>query len=132
MSFHPGGEYILVATEHPTLRLYNVETAQCFVGPNPADQHKQTILDVGFKLFLLKCFQVNWSDNARLFVTGSKDGDVRVWDGISNRCVETFARAHDGASICSARFTRNGKVKFFCFYFFLVFSTFLLVDWTVL
>uniref|UniRef100_A0A1I7XTD1 Cleavage stimulation factor 50 kDa subunit n=1 Tax=Heterorhabditis bacteriophora TaxID=37862 RepID=A0A1I7XTD1_HETBA len=97
MSFHPGGEFLLVSTEHPTLRLYNVETAQCFVGAVPADQHKDVVYDV------------NYSDNARLYVSGSRDGDVKVWDGISNRCVETFTRAHDGAAICSARFTRNGK-----------------------
>lgn len=55
---------------------------------------------------------MNYSENARLYVTGSKDGDVKVWDGISNRCIETFQRAHDGAQICSATFTRNGKVNF--------------------
>lgn len=32
-----------------------------------------------------------------------------MWDGVSNRCVETFSRAHDGAEVCSARLTRNGK-----------------------
>jgi len=37
----------------------------------------------------------------------------KVWDGVSNRCIECFNRAHDGAPICSARFTRNGKVVFF-------------------
>lgn len=61
---------------------------------------------------------MNYSENARLYVTGSKDGDVKVWDGISNRCIETFQRAHDGAQICSATFTRNGKVNFACFNFF--------------
>lgn len=55
--------------------------------------------------------EVNYSDNARLYVTGSKDGDVKIWDGISNRCVETFQRAHDGAQISSVTFTRNGKVS---------------------
>uniref|UniRef100_A0A915AYT7 Cleavage stimulation factor 50 kDa subunit n=2 Tax=Ascarididae TaxID=6250 RepID=A0A915AYT7_PARUN len=97
LSFHPGGEFLLVATNHPTLRLYNVETQQCYVCSVPTDQHRETIMDV------------NYSDNARLYVTGSKDGDVKVWDGISNRCVETFQRAHDGAQITSAAFTRNGK-----------------------
>ncbi|GMR38343.1 hypothetical protein PMAYCL1PPCAC_08538, partial [Pristionchus mayeri] len=97
MSFHPGGEFLLVATEHPTVRLYNVETLQCFVGSMPSDQHTARVVDI------------NYSDNARLYVTGSEDGDIKVWDGISNRCVETFNRAHDGAKICSARFTKNGK-----------------------
>uniref|UniRef100_A0A914UWG7 Cleavage stimulation factor 50 kDa subunit n=1 Tax=Plectus sambesii TaxID=2011161 RepID=A0A914UWG7_9BILA len=97
ISFHPTGEFVLVGTNHPTMRLYNVETQQCFVCPVPSDQHRGSISDV------------HYAENARMFVTGSKDGDVKVWDGISNRCVETFQRAHDGAEICSACFTRNGK-----------------------
>ncbi|CAJ0945499.1 unnamed protein product, partial [Mesorhabditis belari] len=97
MSFHPGGEYLLVSTDQATVRLYNVNTQQCFVSALASDQHKDSVMDV------------NYSENARLYVTGSKDGDAKIWDGISNRCVETFSRAHDGAAICSARFTRNGK-----------------------
>uniref|UniRef100_A0A0N5AHB6 Cleavage stimulation factor 50 kDa subunit n=1 Tax=Syphacia muris TaxID=451379 RepID=A0A0N5AHB6_9BILA len=97
LSFHPGGEFLLVATKHPTLRLYNIETQQCYVCCVPSDQHRDTVTDV------------NYSENARLYVSGSKDGDVKVWDGISNRCIETFQRAHDGAEITSATFTRNGK-----------------------
>ena len=45
-----------------------------------------------------------------MYVTASKDGDVKIWDGVSSRCIETFQKAHDGAPICSARFTKNGKV----------------------
>ncbi|KAH7727173.1 cleavage stimulation factor [Aphelenchoides avenae] len=97
LSFHPGGEYILVGTRHPTVRLYNVETQQCWVSPIPKDQHVQGIMDL------------NYSDNARMYVTTSKDGDVKIWDGVSSRCIETFQKAHDGAPICSARFTKNGK-----------------------
>ncbi|CAI5441858.1 unnamed protein product [Caenorhabditis angaria] len=97
ISCHPGGEFILVGTDHPTLRLYNMETAQSFVCANPDDQHADSVTDV------------QYSDNARLYVTASKDGDVKVWDGVSNRCVETFKRAHDGSAICSAKFTKNGK-----------------------
>jgi cleavage stimulation factor subunit 1 len=46
LSFHPSGEYILAATTHPSLRLYNVETQQCFVSPMPRDQHTDSIMDV--------------------------------------------------------------------------------------
>ncbi|CAD5212263.1 unnamed protein product [Bursaphelenchus okinawaensis] len=97
LSFHPSGEYVLAGTTHPTLRLYNFETQQCFVSSMPRDQHTASIVDV------------HYSDNAKLFVTASRDGDVKVWDGVSNRCVETFQRAHDSAEVCSARFTKNGK-----------------------
>lgn len=97
VSFHPSGEFFLCGTRHPTLRLYNADTQQCFVSSIPKDQHSDSITDVSY------------AENGRLFVTGSRDGNVKVWDGISNRCIETFTRAHDGAPICSARFTRNGK-----------------------
>lgn len=46
LSFHPGGEWILVATQHPTLRLYRIETSQCFVASNPGDQHMQPVTSV--------------------------------------------------------------------------------------
>uniref|UniRef100_A0A915EGF2 Cleavage stimulation factor 50 kDa subunit n=1 Tax=Ditylenchus dipsaci TaxID=166011 RepID=A0A915EGF2_9BILA len=46
-------------------RLYNVETSQCFVSAIPKDQHSDTVSDV------------NYSDNARLYATGSNDGHVK-------------------------------------------------------
>ncbi|KAK6058193.1 WD domain, G-beta repeat protein [Cooperia oncophora] len=51
LSFHPGGEFLLVTTDHPTIRLYNVETAQCFVCSAPGDQHKDVVMDVSACLF---------------------------------------------------------------------------------
>jgi len=96
-AIHPGGEFLQVAVDHPTLRLYNIETQQCFVSANPSDQHVRPVVDV--------CY----ADNARLLASGSMDGDVKIWDGISNRCVQTFTRAHDGAPVRSVKFTRNGK-----------------------
>ncbi len=46
-----------------------------------------------------------------MFVTSSKDGDIKVWDGVSNKCVNTFAKAHDGNEVCSVEFSRNSKVS---------------------
>ncbi len=54
---------------------------------------------------------MNYAENGRLYVTASADGDVKIWDGVSNRCIETFQRAHDGFDVSSAVFTRNGKVR---------------------
>uniref|UniRef100_A0A7E5A0K5 Cleavage stimulation factor 50 kDa subunit n=1 Tax=Panagrellus redivivus TaxID=6233 RepID=A0A7E5A0K5_PANRE len=96
-AIHPGGEFLAVAVNHPTLRLYNIETQQCFVSAFPGDQHVEAVVDV--------CY----ADSAKLLVTGSLDGDVKLWDGISGRCVQTFARAHDNIPIRSVKFTRNGK-----------------------
>ncbi|KAG8328572.1 cleavage stimulation factor, 3' pre-RNA, subunit 1, partial [Homalodisca vitripennis] len=50
-----------------------------------------------------------FSQNARYFASTSRDGSIKLWDGVSNRCVNTFVAAHDGAQVCSIQFTRNAK-----------------------
>ena len=44
-----------------------------------------------------------------MFVSSSKDGDIAVWDGVSNRRVLHFEKAHQGEQVCSAFFSKNGK-----------------------
>ncbi|CAH1988371.1 unnamed protein product [Acanthoscelides obtectus] len=96
-SFHPGGDHLLVATQHPVIRLYDMNTMQCFVCAFPQHQHTQAVT------------YVKWSRDAKLFATASKDGNIKIWDGVSNRCVNTFVKAHDGLEVCSVVFSRNGK-----------------------
>ena len=52
---------------------------------------------------------MKWSNDGKHFCSGSKDGSVKIWDGVSNRCIATFLQAHDGAEVCSVAFSRNGK-----------------------
>ena len=63
------------------------------------DQHKGPITSL------------NYSPSNQVYVSSSKDGDIRIWDTVSNRCVAVFPKAHDGHEICSAAFSRNGKVN---------------------
>ncbi|XP_076451958.1 cleavage stimulation factor subunit 1-like [Babylonia areolata] len=97
VSFHPSGDYLTVGTEQPTLRLYDARTLQCYVGSNPQDQHKGPITGV------------HWSPNANLYTSCSKDGDIKVWDGVSSKCITTFRMAHQGQQVCSVFFSRNSK-----------------------
>lgn len=46
-----------------------------------------------------------------MYVSSSKDGDIKVWDGVSNTMINTFVKAHDGNEVCSVNFSRNGKVS---------------------
>ncbi|XP_071476263.1 cleavage stimulation factor subunit 1-like [Diadema antillarum] len=96
-AFHPTGDYLLVCTEHPTLRLYDVNTAQCFVSHNPKDQHKGSIN------------MVQYNPLANMYASCSKDGSIKLWDGISSRCINTLESAHSGEHVCSVQFSRNGK-----------------------
>lgn len=52
-----------------------------------------------------------YTQGGKYYASASKDGSIKIWDGVSNRCVNTFYKAHDGAEVCSVAFTRNGKVK---------------------
>ena len=97
LAMHPGGGHVLVATLHPTVRLYDVRTLQCFVAADPRDQHAAPVVDAA------------WDAAGALLATAAEDGAVRLWDGVSARVVAAFPRAHDGADLVSVAFSRNGK-----------------------
>lgn len=101
LSFHPTGDYLVVGTNHPIIRLYDVNTAQCYVCSIPNHQHTGGITSI------------KYSPDAKTYASASKDGSIKLWDGVSNRCINTFVKAHDGYQVCSVAFTRNGKVWIF-------------------
>ena len=87
MSFHPSGDYMVAGTTTAIIRLYDANTKQCFVRAVPSHQH-----------------------SGKHFCSGSKDGSVKIWDGVSNRCIATFLQAHDGAEVCSVVFSRTKSI----------------------
>lgn len=97
ISFHPTGDFLAVGTDHNILRVYDVHTGQCFVSAIPAQHHKSSIT----------C--VRYASNGKTYATGSLDGSIKIWDGVSGRCINTFQDAHNAAEICSLNFSRNGK-----------------------
>lgn len=52
---------------------------------------------------------LKWSADAKVFASASRDGSIKLWDGVSNKCINTFAKAHDGMEVCSVLFSKNGK-----------------------
>lgn len=96
-TFHPSGGFMLVGCQQPTLRLYDTSTIQAFVSCNPLDQHVEPIT------------MIDYNKTGSSYASSSKDGDIKIWDGVSNRCINTLRKAHDGAEISSVRFSRNGK-----------------------
>jgi WD40 repeat protein len=45
--------------------------------------------------------QLAYASDGRYYVSCSSDGSIKVWDGSSSRCVNTFAGAHGGAEVCA-------------------------------
>ncbi|XP_076056650.1 cleavage stimulation factor subunit 1 Cst50 [Oratosquilla oratoria] len=97
LSIHPGGDILAVGTEGSVVRVYDINSCQCYVCPYPREHHTGSIT----------C--VKYSSDARLYASASRDGHIKLWDGVSGRCVQTFSKAHDGAEVCSVLFSRNGK-----------------------
>lgn len=93
---HPSGDYLLVGAEHNVVRLYDVNTLQCYSSSNESDHHFAPI------------HQVKYTNDGKLFLTGSKDGSVKLWDGISGKCINTISNAHQG-EVFSVQFSRNSK-----------------------
>eukprot|EP00093_Oithona_nana_P013895 13895.XXX_348210_349825_1 [CDS] Oithona nana genome sequencing. len=97
VAFHPSGSHLLVGVRHPVIRMYDVNTTQCFTGSVPRHQHLDFITGL------------DWSNDGRLYASASMDGAIKVWDGVSSHCISTYIKAHDGVEVCSVKFTRNGK-----------------------
>jgi len=52
--------------------------------------------------------QVRYSSTGGMYVTASKDGAVRLWDGVSAKCVRPIVGAH-GVEATSAIFTKDHR-----------------------
>jgi len=97
LGLHPSGDWLVVGTQNPTIRFYDLATSACYTSPMQSDHHRGPITDISF------------SQDAKIFATSSKDGCIKLWDGVSHRCFSTTDRAHDGYEVCSIQFTKNGK-----------------------
>jgi len=62
-------------------------------------------------MYYLLC--IRFEPGAKYFVSSGRDGSIKLWDGVSNKCVNTFERAHNDSQVCSVTFSRNGKVTIF-------------------
>ncbi|KAH7528892.1 hypothetical protein FEM48_Zijuj05G0126100 [Ziziphus jujuba var. spinosa] len=58
--------------------------------------------------------QVRYSTTGSMYVTASKDGAIRLWDGITANCVHSIVGAHGTAEATSAIFTKDQKFILSC------------------
>ncbi|KAJ4800924.1 Cleavage stimulation factor subunit 50 [Rhynchospora pubera] len=101
--FHPSGEYLLAGTDHPIAHLYDVNTFKCYLSANVQDLNTNSAIN-----------QVRYSSSGSMYVTASKDGSVRVWDGVSAQCVRSIVGAHMSVEATSATFTKDQRYVLSC------------------
>ncbi|KAE8676932.1 Cleavage stimulation factor subunit 50 [Hibiscus syriacus] len=71
VSFHPSGDFLIAGTDHPIPHLYDVNTFQCYLSANPPEIGVNGAIN-----------QVRYSSTGGMYVTASKDGVIRLWDGV--------------------------------------------------
>ncbi|XP_008240092.1 PREDICTED: cleavage stimulation factor subunit 50 isoform X3 [Prunus mume] len=114
VSFHPSGDFLLAelisrssaieatvhntGTDHPIPHLYDINTFQCYLSANAPE------IDVNGAIN-----QVRYSATGGMYVTASKDGTIRLWDGVTANCVRSIAGAHGTAEATSANFTKDQR-----------------------
>lgn len=87
---------MLVGTDHNVVRIYDIATLVCYGSPVPQDHHVSPIN------------QVRWAPDGKLFASAAKDGAIKIWDGVTARCINTIGGAHNGQSY-SIQFSKNGR-----------------------
>ncbi|TVU44976.1 hypothetical protein EJB05_04441 [Eragrostis curvula] len=99
--FHPCGDFLLAGTDHSVAHLYDINTFTCYLSANPQDSSSPIN-------------QVRYSCTGSLYVTASKDGSLRVWDGVSAECVRPIIGAHGSVEATSAVFTKDERYILSC------------------
>ncbi|XP_074376329.1 cleavage stimulation factor subunit 50 isoform X5 [Apium graveolens] len=103
VSFHPSGDFILAGTDHPIPHLYDVNTFHCYVSANVLESNANGAIN-----------QVRYSSTGGMYVTASKDGSIKLWDGVTASCVRSIGGAHGTAEATSANFTKDQRFVLSC------------------
>ena len=63
LGLHPSGDWLVVGTQHPTIRFYDLATSACYTSPMQSDHHRGPITDISFsqdaKIFATSRFEKN-------------------------------------------------------------------------
>ncbi|CAN6470769.1 unnamed protein product [Victoria cruziana] len=103
VSFHPSGDFLLAGTDHHVAHLYDINTFQCYLTSNVQDVNSGAAIN-----------QVRYSSNGGMYVTASKDGSVRIWDGVTAECVRSIVGAHGSAEATCVSFTKDQRYVLSC------------------
>ena len=76
------------------MHLYDIKnhSSFCYTPPNESDHHTGPVSCVGY------------NDDGSMFTTCSKDGTIKIWDGVTNRCIHTMKKAHSGQEVFHVQF----------------------------
>ncbi|XP_076881515.1 cleavage stimulation factor subunit 50-like [Bidens hawaiensis] len=103
LSFHASGDFLLAGTDHHVPHLYDVNTFQCYLSANVQEISVNSAIN-----------QVRYSCTGGMYVTASKDGAIRIWDGVTSNVVRSILGAHGSGEATSASFTKDQRYVLSC------------------
>ncbi|CCW66139.1 unnamed protein product [Phytomonas sp. Hart1] len=123
-AFHPSGEYAVVVTDHPVLRLINLRTGKVLSPPvsvrHPGapgsistaservnEMSGTPVTSISHSAGLTSAA---FSPDGRTLVTTSLDGSWILYDGVSGRALHKADAAHSAVPVTSAEYSRTGNV----------------------
>ncbi|KAF1741897.1 hypothetical protein MXB_1689, partial [Myxobolus squamalis] len=80
ISFHPNGDYLLVAIQHPIIRLYDLNTLNCYTTSNSFDCHTNYVNSI------------KYNSTGKIYVSSSDDGSFKY---ILSSSIDTVCRLWD-------------------------------------
>lgn len=95
--FHPSGDFLLASTDQKFIRLYDINTFQAYISPDSTKHHASAVS------------QVRWSDQGGVYASCGVDGDIKIWDTVNNKCINTISKAHGGAEVSTVQFSPSQK-----------------------
>ncbi|KAH8741794.1 hypothetical protein FG386_001368 [Cryptosporidium ryanae] len=89
IGIHPLDEHFYIGAKDPILRLYDINTLDCFTSLHPSHQHCSSINDIGV------------SQDGSIVFTCSDDGTIKIWDSVNLSCINTIYGAHNNRPVHS-------------------------------
>ncbi|MQM02212.1 hypothetical protein Taro_034975 [Colocasia esculenta] len=93
----------IAGTDHSLPHLYDINTFQCYLSADLPDLNPNAAIN-----------QVRYSSTGAMYVTASKDGAIRIWDGVTAQCVRFISQAHGSSEATSVRFTKDERFVLSC------------------
>ncbi|KAJ1736745.1 hypothetical protein LPJ72_001105 [Coemansia sp. Benny D160-2] len=101
IAFHPSGDYLVAGGDSCEVRLYNVRTGKAYLlgaGDSPdLACHSAAVT------------RVCYSTDGALIASASGDGAIKLWSGVSGKCMRTIDRAHAAKPVTGVVFSRCSK-----------------------
>ncbi|KAG5019946.1 hypothetical protein JHK87_015801 [Glycine soja] len=107
LDFHPQGTILISGAKDQTIKFFDISKTNAKRAYRVI-QDTHNVRSVSFHPsgdFLLA---------GSMYVTASKDGAIRLWDGITANCVRSITAAHGTAEATSAIFTKDQRFVLSC------------------